>query len=657
MSLWLTLLAMETVRPRCFLNDDNAAWFLGAYLHDFRVLFETGRLAEVNYYQHGGEPFIEQGQTAVLYPPVYLGVALARAFSGDDIWTIDWVAAEHLTLGLLGFYFWLRQGGMAAWWAALASLAWVFNPFVLDIGASWIMTTIVAAWLPWLFWALDYLLVRPSIRASLCLGIAAGLLFLQGYVQWFAYSILFLALYAVWQFALRPEARKPVVLHYLLISVLIFAILCLPLLLPMLHAVGDSAIRGGRLSVGTALEGSVDLSDIVPAQLCLFRSHFCFGSSTAILYSPALLFIPVMAFRLYHTVGEAWRRLFVLSFLAVLAIIFSTRCHWLLTMLPLFDKFRWPFKMYLLADFFLVAAFAWAVASWTESRASFPRGANFATVACLTVVVLAHLGVSLAFHDENFLSEITLPSTVSPLPANMDPRLGRVVAFGRDLPDPLGYRYLTYAFATVFDFPSLGGYDPLVSQKQLEYSFYLDFPNISSSTVTAEFQKQLEARSVRYWIVDPHSSQFAEISGLTGLKPLEQDDSRAIFEDAQAAPLVYAAAHPADPCALSYSGNSLLISLRGINSPLSVSVGPTSGWWYRLDGGKWLRPTYQNDRLMIEPGSSARLLEVTYFDTPFREGLVISAALIVLLMIILTAQRDDVRRVLANRIVHWASGR
>ena len=648
---------MEMVRPRCFLNDDNAAWFLGAYLHDFRVLFETGRLAEVNYYQHGGEPFIEQGQTAVLYPPVYLGVALAKAFSGDGIWTIDWIAAEHLTLGLLGFYFWLRQGGMAARLAALASLAWVLNPFVLDIGASWIMTTIVAAGLPWLFWAFDYLLVRPSVRASLCLGIVAGLLFLQGYVQWFAYSILFLALYAVWQFALRPEARKPSVLRYLLISVLIFAILCLPLLLPMLHAVGDSALRGGKLPVEAALECSVGLKDIVSAQLCLFRSHFCFGSSTAILYSPALLFIPVIAFRIFRAVGEARHRLVVVSFLAVLAFIFSTRCHWLLTMLPLFDKFRWPFKMYLLADFFLVASFAWAVASWTESRASSPRGANFATVACLTVVVLANLAVSLAFHDENFLSKISLPSTVSPLPASMNPRLGRVVAFGDDLPEPLSYRYLTYAFATVFDFPSLGGYNPLVSQKQLEYSFYLDFPNICSGTVTAEFQKQLEARSVRYWIVDPHSSQFAEISGLPGLKPLEQDKSRVIFEDAQAAPLVDSAAHPATPCAMSYSGNSLLIPLRGINSPLSVSVGPTDGWWYRLDGGTWLRPTYQNERLMIEPGSSARLLEVTYFDPPFREGLVISAALTVLLMIILTAQRDDVRRVLTNRIVRWASGR
>ena len=122
--LWLVLFVVESVRPGFFLHDDNAAWFSGAYVHNFRVLTETGRLAEVNYYQHGGEPFLEQGQTAVLYPPVYVAVVLAKWVSGDLRWTIEWVAAEHLTLGLLGFYFWARQSGVTPWLAALA-MSWV----------------------------------------------------------------------------------------------------------------------------------------------------------------------------------------------------------------------------------------------------------------------------------------------------------------------------------------------------------------------------------------------------------------------------------------------------------------------------------------------------------------------------------------------------
>ena len=56
------------------------------------------------------------------------------------------------------------------------------------------------------------------------------------------------------------------------------------------------------------------------------------------------------------------------------------------------------------------------------------------------------------------------------------------------------------------------------------------------------------------------------MAGLPGLEQIEQDKDRVIFEDTQAAPLVYAAAHPATPCSMSYSGNSLLIPLRGIDS-------------------------------------------------------------------------------------------
>jgi hypothetical protein len=630
--LWLLLVGMEAVRPCYFLHDDNATWFIGAYVHDFRVLTETGRLAEVNYYQHGGEPFLQQGQTAVLYPPVYLGVALAKACPGDVRWAIDWIAAIHLTIGLLGFYFWLRQGGVAARFAALGGLAWVLNPFVLIVGGSWIFATFVAAWLPWLFWALDYLLVRPSARAAFFLGIIAGLFFLQGYVQWFAYSLLFLGLYALFQFVTRPETRKPDVLRYLAVSVLIFAILSPPLLLPMLHAIDDSAIRASALPVEAALFYSAAPNDFVPAQLCLFQPCFAFGISTVIFYCPALLFLPVTAFRFYDGGAEIRRRLFPLVFLAFLALIFSTRWHVALTMLPLFDKFRWPFKVFVFADFFLIASLVRTAASWTKSRLS-----SLTAGVCLIVVVGANLAISLAFHDENTFSKTILPASVNPVPPGMDPRRGRVVAFADNLPDSLSYLYLSHAYATYFAFPSLGGYNPLVGQEQLCYALYLDFPNICTGTITPEFQKQFEARSVRYWIVDPHSSQFAEAKSLPGLKRLETDTDRVVFEDMLAAPLVYATAAPEVPCALAYAGNSILIPLSGVTSPVEISVGPTDGWWYRIDRGPWLRPVDQNDRLKIDFRTSDRLLEISYFDSRFRDGLRLSAYLLLLLGVLFMA--------------------
>jgi hypothetical protein len=140
------------------------------------------------------------------------------------------------------------------------------------------------------------------------------------------------------------------------------------------------------------------------------------------------------------------------------------------------------------------------------------------------------------------------------------------------------------------------------------------------------------------------------VKDLPGLRQIAQDQGRVIFEDPGALPLVHAAADPATPCSLSYFGNSLLITLRGIDSPLYVSVGPTDGWWYRLDGGPWLRPLYENDQLIVDPGTSARLLEVTYFDGRFREGLLDSLVLLLFLIILLIVQRIAVRRVCAHRL-------
>ena len=646
-ALWLLLFAMEKARPCFFLHDDNADWFIGAYLHDFRVLAETGRLAEVNYYQHGGEPFVEQGQTAVLYPPVYLGVLFAQVFSGDARWSLEWIAAIDLSIGLLGFHCWLRQGGIAPWQAALGALAWVLNPFALIIGESWIFVTFVVAWLPWIFWSLDRLLATPSASAAFLLGASTSLLLLQGYVQYFAYAILFLILYALFQFATRREARRLVVLYYLVVSVLIFAIFCLPLLLPMNDVVGVSAMRSYPMPVDAALYYHASPGTILYAQILHFDRWLAFGASAAAIYCPALLLAPVVILRLFYADAPTRNRLIVLLILSLLALIFTTNGHWLLSQLPIFNRFRWPFKVFLFADFFLISALAWSASSWTKPPASRPRWGSIAAGLCLVVAVLANLDISLAYHDEDRLSQTDLPATINPLVPGMELRLGRVATFADyDLQNAADY-YYTRAYATYFSFPSIGGYNPLVRGDILEYALYLDYPNVCSDKITPEFQKRLEARSVRYWMVDPQSSHFAEAKSLPGLRILQAKDDRVVFEDPQAVPLVYVVGDPSDPCAMTYSGNSILIPLRGLTSPVSVSVAPTDGWWYRVGHGPWLKPVDRDNRLIIPfttlnprlPDQPNSQMEVTYFDPRFWLALRWSAALLLPLGLLLIAGR------------------
>jgi hypothetical protein len=218
----------------------------------------------------------------------------------------------------------------------------------------------------------------------------------------------------------------------------------------------------------------------------------------------------------------------------------------------------------------------------------------------------------------------------------MDPNRGRVIAIDNLLPEAASYRFFTHGHATFFRVPSLGGYNPLVSRDRLRFALGLDFPNVFYGPVTPAIREQLDALAVRYWIVDPRSPQLQEVEALDGLKRLTTEPDRVIFENTRASPLAYSASDPATPCALTYSGNSILVPLDHAISPVEISTGPTDGWWYRIDRGPWLRPVYQDDRLKVDFPASSRLLEISYFDPRFWNGLRLSGCLLLFLGVLLT---------------------
>ena len=137
--------------------------------------------------------------------------------------------------------------------------------------------------------------------------------------------------------------------------------------LPMWHATETALERAQPFSLETALYGEYPAVDFFYAQILAFR-HGAFGASTAILFCPALLFFPVILFRFFRERPETRRRLFPLLFLSLLAMLFSTRGHVLLSMLPVLDKFRWPFKVFIFADFFLLASLVVGVSAWATDR-------------------------------------------------------------------------------------------------------------------------------------------------------------------------------------------------------------------------------------------------------------------------------------------------
>jgi hypothetical protein len=511
----------------------------------------------------------------------------------------------------------------------------------------------------------------PSVRRlpTAALGIIAGLFVLQGYVQWAAYAFLFAGMYAGFQlFAAKERLRPLIALGF---AGLIAAAVAMPQVLPLLHGAAESKTRAEELSPMFELFYRVEPWDLLAAQVGFFREHFLFGASTALFFCPALVLLPVALIAFVRGDEAARRRLFPLLLLAGMALIFSGRGYFLLNVVPFMAKFRWPFKVFLFAEFFLVAGLVWACAveqkkvrgpSTALGPAAMGKGglsprsaqddgflkSGFRRLglSLLVVVLLLQVGVALWVHDANFLSVAGLPMVEAGLPSEVDLSRGRVIAAGDVLPLRDAYRLYTHAYATFYEVPSIGGYNPLVSRASLDFSHGMDIPNFWSLPITQDVVTGFGDRAVRFWIVDAKSPQKVQLEAMPGMKFLGAGNApipeplglkrgalildykwqpdRTIYEDLDAKPLAFDEVHPQTSLPVRYAGNSILIRLSGSGGTIAVSVGPSDGWWYRVDGTGWKQSGYRDYRLHIPVRPDSRELEVRYFDSRLRSGLCIS---------------------------------
>ena len=104
---WLA--GLQAAFPSYFLWDDNATFFLPQYAFNWRTLAEHGELPLVSFHQYLGYLYHGSGQSAVLYPVVYLAAGLSQALLGDLRHTMDVLATLHLAAGALAMSVLLRH--------------------------------------------------------------------------------------------------------------------------------------------------------------------------------------------------------------------------------------------------------------------------------------------------------------------------------------------------------------------------------------------------------------------------------------------------------------------------------------------------------------------------------------------------------------------
>ena len=162
----------------------------------------AGELPLWNPHLFAGAPFLANGQHAALYPfsLIFLIVPLAKAYG--------WFALSQVWLAGISMYLFGRILGMRRGGAALSGFVYQGAQFLVISAAVFPMIAAAVVWLPFLLGCIDRVITTANGpaegRSRTVLWAAAGAValgcqILAGHAEFTYYTLLVMALYAVWR--------------------------------------------------------------------------------------------------------------------------------------------------------------------------------------------------------------------------------------------------------------------------------------------------------------------------------------------------------------------------------------------------------------------------------------------------------------------------
>jgi hypothetical protein len=161
--------------------------------------FASGRVPLWNPYNGAGAPLLANYQSALLYPPHLL------YFLNDGPQMMGWIGMLHLLWAGVGMWLFSGRLGLPTFARGIAVLAFPLSGTLVARFSTFPMVN-VAAWLPWLLYALDGVLTAPTLRRWLLLVVVIAMQLLAGHAQWTFYSLLLAGSYGLWRLV---SERKP----------------------------------------------------------------------------------------------------------------------------------------------------------------------------------------------------------------------------------------------------------------------------------------------------------------------------------------------------------------------------------------------------------------------------------------------------------------
>jgi len=247
----------------------------------------TGTVPWLNLANGCGEAWFANPETAVLYPPAWLHLALPVP------WAMTLEIALHLALLSLGVGLLARDLGASRWGRLLTEVAaWSAGPVLVTVGVLNNLETL--AWLPWMVLAARL----GDRRSAPLLAVATAMAWLGGEPQVWAMGVVLVIGVA--------RARGPVIVG-LTLGVAIVAVQFIPFLVWV--AEGDR----GPAAAAWALRGA-----LAPADWSGLLAPRAASAGGRMVYAESLfLGAPVLVCALLG----GWRRKWVLAVVAVLGIL------------------------------------------------------------------------------------------------------------------------------------------------------------------------------------------------------------------------------------------------------------------------------------------------------------------------------------------------
>ncbi len=664
------LAGTELLHPYYFLQDDNRVAVLGLLASVLRS-FAGGSLAFFNWNQLLGIPMLEIGAGFAFYPPLHLAAGLSQLLFGHIQAALDILVIAHLLCGALATARLCRAWGLEPASGMVAGISWPLCSMAVFMSNSWLPASAVVAYLPWMLLFTSMLLRQPRGRVFAAILSTRAALFLMGHIQFFIYSMIFEVVFASVSALVhraREGHRPPGTAAYGL-SIWINFCLTLWLVLPYQLATAASVRRAGALTYGAFNQFAYSpLEWILSAVHPFVRDPYYYARPPLAWGARAMrhlafagwvtLAAPIAALALGLPKGALARRHWQPAPTATVAcLVIALLWSWgalspVLYFVPVLNRFRWPFRVNLFAELFLVliTAFAltWLLRTWHAS----PGRKRAAATLCVVIQLVSFAALYWLFPMRSFNARRHLerPPLVEPLAEVLGDE--RYMSLGYPAHAPLDSHLIGFDYASLFNVYAYGGYENLISRNRAERVVGLRNGDPMRVVHDGVFKgNDVPAEYFRSWGVRWYLVAKPEVAGPTvlafdsflaspELERIYEDENRLLYRDSAALPMVRwqeDGATARRDLDFETRGDRLRVDLGSVakEATLLVAFLFDEAFEARIDDTPVELSSAPEGQILVPVPVGAKRLEIRYRSPGFATGLRLGSSLLAITTLVL----------------------